>query len=187
MTSPATTVDNLLICQNSFADTTPIHTRRSTVCKAFFPHFDKHVLAPAIIRRIAGVKHALIVVGKAHLAHSRLCLLDISIRPGRSLGVVLNRSIFCRQTKSVKADGVKHVHPAHARMTSDTVAYGVVARVAHVQIARRIGKHLQHVFLGLRGVSVGLVGFILVPKRLPLILNGMGIVGRNVLCRRLCL
>ena len=67
---------------------------------------------------------------------------------------MLDGSVLSGQAKGVKADGVQHVKAAHAGLTGHGIADGIVARVAHVQVARRIREHLEHVLLGLAGVGV---------------------------------
>ena len=60
--APATTVNYLLVCKNGIAGIAPIYVGIRTVCKTFFPHFNKHPLTPAIILRVAGIKGARVVV-----------------------------------------------------------------------------------------------------------------------------
>ncbi len=68
----------------------------------------------------------------------------------------------------------------HPHVARERVADGVVAHMAHVQLARRIGQHLEHVILGLAAVrrfgavEIGLLGPALLPARLNF---GRGIAG----------
>ena len=53
-----------------------------------------------------------------------------------------------------KAEGIpphrmKHVVSAHALVACNHIADGIIAHMAHVNTARRIGKHLKHVVLRL--------------------------------------
>ena len=69
---------------------------------------------------------------------------------------------------------------AHAGLTGHGVADGVVARVAHVKVAGRVREHLEDVLLGLGGVLVGLVELLVGPLLLPLGLDGLGVVRRDL-------
>ena len=84
------------------------------------------------------------------------------------------------QAKGVVAHRVQHVKAAHAGLARHGVADRVVARVAHVQVARGVREHLQHVLLGLLGALLGLVELLGVPLGLPAGLDLLGVVGRDL-------
>ncbi len=67
---------------------------------------------------------------------------------------MLDGSVLGRQAKGVKADGMQHIKAAHAGLTGHGIADGIVARVAHVQVARRIREHLEQILLRLAVVGV---------------------------------
>ena len=94
---------------------------------------------------------------------------------------MLNGSVLSGQAKGVKADGVQHIVAAHAGLTGHGIADGIVARVAHVQVARRIREHLEHVLLGLAGVGVDGKEVGVLPGLHPLGLNGLRVVGRDLI------
>ncbi len=81
-------------------------------------------------------------------------LVDVLVRPLGSLRVVLDGGVLGRQAKGIEADGMQHVVAAHAGLTGHGIADGIVARVAHVEVARGIREHLEHVLLGLAVVGV---------------------------------
>ncbi|MNV97749.1 hypothetical protein D3C71_1929100 [compost metagenome] len=67
---------------------------------------------------------------------------------------------------------MQHVEAAGAFVARYHVTHGVVAHVAHVDAARGIGEHLEHIVLFARIVVLGLEDFVLVPFLLP---TGLGI------------
>ena len=79
--------------------------------------------------------------------------------------VALDRRVLGRQPERVPADRMQHAHAAHRREPRDHVADGVVAHVAHVDVARGVREHLQHVLLGLRGVFGDRVETVGLPDR----------------------
>ena len=93
---------------------------------------------------------------------------------------MLNSGVLGRQAKGVKADGMQHVVAAHAGLTGHGIADGIVARVAHVQVARRIREHLEHVLLGLAVVGVDSKEVGVLPGLHPPRLNGLRVVCRDL-------
>ena len=93
--------------------------------------------------------------------------------------VVLDGGVLGRKAKGVESDGVQDVIAAHAGLSRHGVTDGVVAGVAHVQVARGIREHLQHVLLGLLGALLGLVELLGIPGSLPLGLYGLGVIARD--------
>ena len=59
--------------------------------------------------------------------------------------VSLDRRIFCRQAERVPAHGVKDIVAKRAAMARNNIAHGVISDMPHVELARRIGKHLKDV------------------------------------------
>ena len=91
------------------------------------------------------------------------------VRPGPFAGVdfALHRRIFGRHAKGVPAHRVQHFIALHAPIARDHVPHRVVADVPHVDAPRGIGKHLEHVGLGLVAIAVGAERARLVPSCLP--------------------
>ena len=179
-TPPALTINDLLICKNCLATRTPIDRRIVAINKTLFPHLKENPLAPLVVFRVTGIKHTIIVVGKAHATHSFNCLLYILMRPDASLSIVLNCGVFRGEAKGVKTHGVKHIKTAHASLSSHCIANGVVACMTHMQVSRRIREHLKHILLGFRGILIGLVELFFFPDFLPRCLDLLGIVRRNL-------
>lgn len=177
-TAPAPAVHDLLVGKDRLAGGAPVDGGRGAVRQAPLPHLDEHPLAPPVVLGIAGVEHAVVVVAEAHTPHGLDRLGDVLVRPPGGLRVVLDGGVLRRKAEGVEAHGVQHVEAPHAGLAGHRVADGVVARVTHVQVARGIREHLEHIPLGLGGVLVGLVEALVLPDALPLGLDGLGIVGR---------
>ena len=179
--APALALGDLLVGQNGLAGGAPVDRVLLAVNQALFPQLLKDPLTPTVIIGAAGLDHAIQIVGEAHALHRGESLVHILIRPGGSLRVVLDGGVLGRQAKGVKADGVQHIVAAHAGLTGHGIADGIVARVAHVQVARRIREHLEHVLLGLAGVGVDGKEVLVVPRLHPPGLNGLRVVGRDLI------
>ena len=178
--APALAVHDLLVGKDSLAAGAPVHRRVVAVDEALLPHLEEDPLAPLVVLGVAGVEHAVVVIGEAHAAHGLGGLRDILVRPDARLRVVLDGGVLGGQAEGVVAHRVQHVEAAHAGLTRHGVADRVVARVAHVQVARGVREHLQHVLLGLLGALLGLVELLGVPLRLPAGLDLLGVVGRDL-------
>ena len=178
--APAFALSDLLVGQNGLAGRTPVDRVLLAVDQALFPQLLKDPLTPAVVVGAAGLDHAIQIVGEAHTLHRGERLVHILIRPGGSLRIVLNSGVLGRQAKGVKADGVQHVVAAHAGLTGHGIADGIVARVAHMQVARRIREHLEHVLFRLAVVGVDGKEVGILPGLHPPGLNGLRVVGRNL-------
>ena len=179
--APALALGDLFVGQNGLAGGAPVDRVLLAVNQALFPQLLKDPLTPTVIIGAAGLDHAIQIVGEAHALHRGESLVHVLIRPGGSLRVVLDGGVLGRQAKGVKADGVQHIVAAHAGLTGHGIADGIVARVAHVQVARRIREHLEHVLLGLAGVGVDGKEVGVLPGLHPLGLNGLRVVGRDLI------
>ena len=63
--------------------------------------------------------------------------------------ISLYGGIFCWQSEAVPSHGMKHFEPPHLEVGRHCVGDAVDANVPHVQLARRVGKHGQHVLLAI--------------------------------------
>ena len=64
----------------------------------------------------------------------------------------LDSGVLRRQTEGVPTHRMEHVEAAHAFVARHHIADGIIAHMAHVNAPGGIGKHLEHVILGLGGV-----------------------------------
>ena len=88
------------------------------------------------------------------------------------MGAVLDGRVLGRHAQGVPADGVEDVGAGHALLAGDDVADRVVADMAHVDAARRVGKHVHHEifwFVGTLFARIGgAKGALFFPSVLPL-------------------
>ncbi len=87
---------------------------------------------------------------------------------------MLNSCVFCRHTKGIPAHGMQHVETLHSTETRNNVTNGIVTYMAHVQVAGRIGEHLQHIGFRFGIILFYLKGFVFFPVFLPFGFNVMG-------------
>ena len=84
----------------------------------------------------------------------------------------LHGVLFRRQAKGIPADRVQDIEAPGALVAGDDVGGGVALRMADVQTrAGGIGKHIQHVVLGLGRARFRPKRMIFIPERLPVRLN----------------
>ena len=178
--APAAALGHLLVGEHGLALGTPVDRVLLAVDQPALPELLEDPLAPAVVVRAAGLDQAVHVVGEAHALHGGERLVHVLVGPRSSLGVVLDGRVLGGQAEGVKADGMQHVKAAHTRLARHGIADGVVARMAHMQVARRIREHLEDVLLGLRGIGVHGEEVLLLPGLHPLGLNCLRIVGRDL-------
>ena len=82
---------------------------------------------------------------------------DVFVSPLGRWHTVFERGIFSRQTESIPTHGHQDVEALHAQMAREHVVDGVVAHMAHMQLAAGVGQHRTGVVL-LLGVAVFIFG-----------------------------
>ena len=178
--TPATALGHLFVSKYRLALGAPIDRVLLAIDQSALPKLLKNPLAPAIVIGAAGLDQAIHIIGKAHALHRGERLIHILIGPSRSLGIVLDSGVLGGQAKGVKTDGMQYVKATHAGLARHGVTNGVVARMAHVQVAGRVREHLEHVLLGLSRIGINGKKVLVVPGLHPFFLNGFRIVGRNL-------
>ena len=172
--APAAPVDDLLIGEHGLVHRIPVHLGFLAVDEASLQEIQEHGLLVLVIAGIAGRDLARPVQGKAHAfqlpAHGR----DIGVGPGSRVTLVQPRRVFGGHAEGVPAHGMQHIETLGPAIARDDIAHGVVAHMAHVDAARRIGKHLQHIIFGARIIVPALERLTALPKLLPL---GFGLTG----------
>ena len=138
---------------------------------------EKEPLVPAIVIGQAGRDFAGPVVGEAKAVHLRLHFCDVAERPLARRSVVLDGGVLRRQAEGIPSHGMKHVVAIHPHEARQRIANGVVAHVSHVQCARGIGQHFEHVIflfcsMGFGGVEFGIA----LPALEPFGFYALGIV-----------
>jgi len=96
------------------------------------------------------------VEGAAESLELILHLCDVLLCPGCGLYSPLIGGILGGQTKGIPAHRLEHVLAAHSLEASHRIGNGVDAHMAHVEIARGVWEHGEHVVLFLRFLRVEL-------------------------------
>ncbi len=143
--TPAAPIDDLFIGEHGLVDRVPIDLGFAPVSEAIFPEFQEDILLVAVILRRTGGDLAVPVDGKAEQFELAFHHRNIVIGPGGWVGLALDRGVFGRQAKSVPAHRVQNPVAAGAFVAGDDVAHGVIARMADMDAARGVGKHLERV------------------------------------------
>ncbi len=89
---------------------------------------------------------------------------------------VLERGVFCGQSKGIPAHWMQHVVSSQPFVAGYDIADGIVADMSHVNAARRIREHLQHIIFGPQRICADFVGLFGQPELLPLGFNALEIV-----------
>ena len=175
--SPADAVaDDLLVREHRLALLAPVDGRVLAVDEPFLVELEEEPLVPAVISLAAGLDAAAPVVAVARVLELLRHVLYVAPRPVGRRGLVLYRRVLGRHSERVEAHRVEDVLPVHALEARHKVAYRVVAQVAHVERAARIGEHFEAVKFLLRRVGLNLEDFRVGPLFLPFRLDGGKIV-----------
>ncbi len=165
--APALAVDHLLVGEHGHVDRVPIDLAFLAIDEAGVKQVEEQRLLVAVIIGVAGRELAAPVEREAEplqlLAHRR----DIGPGPFARVDLAFHRGIFGRHSERVPAHRVEHFHALHPPAAREHVAHGVIAHMAHVDASRRVGKHLEHVGLGLGAAAVGDERSLLFPALLP--------------------
>ncbi|KAF5028666.1 hypothetical protein DSECCO2_656680 [anaerobic digester metagenome] len=174
--APAQPFDDLLVGEHGVALGAPVLRGLLAVHQALFEEPQEELLLPAVVFGRAGGQLAPPVIRVAKAAQLGAHVVDVGKGPLGGMGAVLDGGVFRRQPEGVPAHGVQHVEALHALEARHHVADGVVAHVPHVDVARRVGEHLEHVVLGLVGVVVAVEGAAFFPGALPFDFDGLVVV-----------
>src|SRR5271168_3756646 len=90
-----------------------------------------------------------------------------------------DRRVLGRQAEGVPAHGMHDVEALGTLVARHHVTHGVVADVPDVELARRIGKHLEDVVFWLRRIGGDVEDASLTPYPLPLLLVFLRTVARH--------
>ncbi len=161
--TPATAVDDLLVGQHGLVDRVPVHRAVLAVDHALLEQTGEQPLFPAVVVRLAGGDFARPVDGQAQAFQLGLHVGDVLVSPFGRRHLVLHRGVFGRHAEGVPAHRLQHVLALHALVAGDHVADGVVAHVAHVQLAAGVGEHRQAIEGVLAGLFAHFKGFLRIP------------------------
>ncbi|MNU56244.1 hypothetical protein D3C71_453340 [compost metagenome] len=132
----------MLVGQNGLVDRIPVDLGLLAIDQALFHHVEEEVLLLLVIFHVAGGEFTGPVQRKAHGLQLLLHRFDVLVGPGFRMGLVIPCGVFRRHAERVPAHRVQNVETAGALVTSNHVAHRVVAHMAHVDTAGRIGEHL---------------------------------------------
>ena len=179
--APAFAVNHLLVGQHGLVHRVPVHHLGFAVGDAFFQHLQKQPLVPFVIGGVAGGHFARPVDGQAHRLHLLLHVSNVVVGPlGRGYAV-FQGGVFGRQTKRIPTHGHQDVVALHAQMAREHVVDGVVAHMAHVQLAAGVRQHRAGVVLGAAVVFGDAVNVCIAPSGLDGLFNvGCFVVGAVV-------
>ncbi len=173
--APAAPIDDLLVGQHRVVDRVPVDARGAPLDEAGLQHVEEEGLLLRVIFGIAGRELARPVEREPHRLELAPHDGDIVIGPLARVNAAGHRGVLRRQAEGVPAHRVQHVEAPGPLVARHHVAHRVVARVADMDAARRVGKHLQHV-IGRTPVALDGEGAGRVPRFLPAHLDGLGLV-----------
>ena len=145
--APTAAIDHLLIGQNGLVFRIPIHHLCFAIGDAFLEHFQKQPLVPLVIRGVASGDFARPIDRQAHRLHLLFHVSDVFVSPLGRRHTVFERGIFSGQSKCIPTHGHQDVISPHAQVARQHVVDGVVAHMAHVQLAAGVGQHRTGVVL----------------------------------------
>ncbi len=97
--------------------------------------------------------------------------LDVVVGPFPRIDASFYSCVLSRLAKRIPTDRVEHVKSAQAFVPREGVAGRVISYVAHVEVARRIGQHLERVKFRPAVLNYGLKCRPLSPYSLPFLLD----------------
>ena len=174
--APTLAVDDLLVGQHGLVHRIPVDDLGLAVGDALLQHLQEQPLVPLVIRGVAGGDFARPVDRQPHRLHLLLHVGDVVVGPLGGRHLVLQRRVFRRQAERVPSHRHEHVVAVHAQVAREHVVDGVVAHVAHVQLAAGVGQHRARIELLLARVLGHPVGV----ARVPGCLRGTLDLGRVV-------
>ena len=174
--APALAVNDLFVGQHGLVHRVPVHDLGLAVGDAFCQHFQKQPLVPFVVAGVAGGHLAAPVDRQPHGLHLLLHGGDVVVGPLGRWHLVLERGILGRQPECVPTHRHQDVVALHAQVPREHVVDGVVAHMAHVQLAAGVGQHRAGVELLLRRVLCHPVGVAGCPVGLGRFLYGEMVV-----------
>ncbi len=170
--TPAAPVDDLFIGQHGVVDRIPVDEAFLAGDQPRRHQIEEQRLFMAIIIGIAGGEFAAPVDRQAQPLQLRLHRRDIGAGPAAGVDALFHRRILGRHAKGIPTHRVQHRMAGHALIAGDDVTHGVIAHMPHMDAARWVGKHLEHIGWGPLGVAIGAEGFGAFPRRLPARIGG---------------
>ncbi len=143
--TPAAPVNNLLVGQYRLVHRVPVDGCHFLVHQPLFIEAGEEPLLPAVIVGLAGGQLARPVEPETQALQLAFHVGDVLVGPGSRGGIVLHCGVLCRQAEGVPPHRVQHILAQHALVAGDDIGDGVVAHMAHVQLAAGVGEHREAV------------------------------------------
>ena len=153
--APATSLDYLLVGQNGTVDRIPVHRRHLLVDQSPLEQSSEQPLLPAVVIWRAGRQFTAPIDRQSQALQLPTHVVDVGVGPAGRRHVVGQGGVFRRQSEGIPTHGLQHVVAFHAVIARQHIPYRVVAHVAHVQLARRVGEHGQTIVFWPGGVFRG--------------------------------
>ena len=143
--APAAPVHDLLVGKHRAIDRIPVDPGLLALDEPGLEEVEEQRLLVFVIAGVAGREFALPIDREPHHpelpAHGR----DVRVGPLGGVDAALEGRVLCRQAEGIPAHGVEHVEAPRPLVARHHVAHGVVAHVAHVDAARGVREHFEHV------------------------------------------
>ncbi len=140
--------DHLLVGQHRLVGRAPVDVGDLPKRQPTLEQPQEQPLVPSVVLRIRRVQPGPPVEGDAQPPEGVGLHGDVLIGPLPGVQVAHQRRILGRKSERVPAYGIEDVRSTHAKVSGDAVADGVGLGVAHVQVARRVRVHADHVGAG---------------------------------------
>ena len=167
---------DLLVGEDRVATRAPVDGSVLAVGQTGFEEPQEDQLVPAHVQGIVAVDLPAPVVAGSEALQAGLELLDAGLGEGAGVATALDGGVLRRQAEAVESDGAEHRVALHGPLPHQQVSEGVVADVALVGGAARVGVHAEDVVRRAGVVVVDLVRAFLSPAPLPFGLHGLGVV-----------
>jgi hypothetical protein len=149
--------DDLLVGQHGLVDRAPVHVPVPAVSQVALVEPQEQPLVPVVVGGIAGLQPAA-PVERGRVAPERGRLgLDVGVGPVGWMRVVPDGGVLGGQPEGVPADRVQDIPAAQEVVAGERVTDGVRLGVAHMQVTRRVRKHVHQVepFPRVSGIGAG--------------------------------
>ena len=141
----ARAVDHLLVGEHRLVLGAPVDRGVLPVGQPVLVELQEQPLRPAVVLGVGGVDLPVPVHADRVALERRALGVDVAVGPLGGVGVTLDGGVLRRQAEGVPADRVHHVVAAVQPVAGDHVPHGEGLRVAHVQVPRGVGEHVQDV------------------------------------------
>ena len=141
----AVPVDHLLVREHGLVDGTPLDRRVLLVGESALVQLQEDPLRPAVVLGLVRRELARPVDRPAHPLHLPADRGDVALGHLARMAALADRGVLGGQAERVVAHRVQHGEAGPTALMAEHVAHRVVLDVPHVQLARWVRQHLEHV------------------------------------------